>query len=209
MSPYNQKQVIYLIASPLSERDFKRYGIKNWLDNGWKVNVFDVTMFLFPKFWRYVEGDKLSINFEGLKIFDNIKALLSALNNLQNKVVFIDFLGFSAVEMRIRKIARTHGLIVGVNLSSLPELKNKKNILNLFSLIKSPIVLMEKLIFFIKNEVKQIRAKKYSPDYLVVGGTKSMSGINDKKISVIKAHNFDYDSFIQENYIKSNNKSNS
>jgi hypothetical protein len=209
LSPYNQKQVIYLIASPLSERDFKRYGIKNWLDNGWKVNVFDVTMFLFPKFWRYVEGDKLSINFEGLKIFDNIKALLSALNNLQNKVVFIDFLGFSAVEMRIRKIARTHGLIVGVNLSSLPELKNKKNILNLFSLIKSPIVLMEKLIFFIKNEVKQIRAKKYSPDYLVVGGTKSMSGINDKKISVIKAHNFDYDSFIQENYIKSNNKSNS
>ncbi len=209
MSPYNQKQVIYLIASPLSERDFKRYGIKNWLDNGWKVNVFDVTMFLFPKFWRYVEGDKLSINFEGLKIFDNIKALLSALNNLQNKVVFIDFLGFSAAEMRIRKIARTHGVLVGVNLGSLPEPKNKKNILNLFSLIKSPIVLMEKLIFLIKNEARQIRAKKYSPDYLVVAGTKSMSGINDKKISVIKAHNFDYDSFIQENYIKSNKKSNS
>ena len=135
MSSYNQKQVIYLVASPLSERDFKRFGIKNWLDNGWKVNVFDVTKILFAKFWRYIEGDKLSDNFEGLKIFDNIKALLSALNNLQNKVVFIDFLGFSAVEMRIRKIARTHGVLVGVNLTSLPEPKNKKNFLNLFSLI--------------------------------------------------------------------------
>jgi hypothetical protein len=209
LSPYNQKQVIYLIGSPLSERDFKRFGIKNWLDNGWKVNVFDVTKFLFPKFWRYVEGDKLSVNFERLKTFENIKELLSALNNLQNNVVFIDFLGFSGVEMRIRKIARTHGALVRANLGSLPEPKNKKNILNLFSLIKSPIVLIEKLIFFIKNEAKQIRAKRYSPDYFVVGGTKLLSSINDKKISVIKAHNFDYDRFIQKNYIKSNKKNNS
>jgi hypothetical protein len=206
---YNQKQIIYLISSPLSERDFKRFGIKNWGDHGWKVNVFDFTMFLFPKFWRYVEGDKLSVNFEGLKIFHNIKELLSDLNNLQSKVVFIDFLGFSVTEMRIRKIVRAHGVLVSMRVCSIPEPKNKKNILNLFRLINSPIVLIEKLIFFIKNEAKQIRAKRYSPDYLVVGGTKSMSGINDKKISIIKAHNFDYDTVIQENYIKSNKKSDS
>jgi hypothetical protein len=206
---YNQKQIIYLISSPLSERDFKRFGIKNWGDHGWKVNVFDFTMFLFPKFWRYVEGDKLSVNFEGLKIFHNIKELLSDLNNLQSKVVFIDFLGFSVAEMRIRKIVRAHGVLVSMRVCSIPEPKNKKNILNLFRLIKSPIVLIEKLIFFIKNEAKQIRAKRYSPDYLVVGGTKSMSGINDKKISIIKAHNFDYDTVIQENYIQSNKKSDS
>jgi hypothetical protein len=209
LSSYNQKQVIYLICSPLSQRDFKRFGIKNWADHGWKVNVFDVTFFLFQKFWRHVKGDKLSFNFEGLKIFHNIKELLCAFNNLQHKVVFIDFLGFSAEEMRIRKIARSHGVLVRPLVGSLPEPKNKKKILNFFRLIKNPIFLMEKLIFFIKNEAKKIRAKRYFPDFLVVSGTKSMSGINDKKISIIKAHNFDYDNFIQENYIKSNIKSDS
>ena len=209
MNLYNQNQVIYLIRSPLSERDFNRFGIKNWISQGWKVNVFDVTKFLFPKFWRYMEGDKLSVNFEGLKIFNNINELLSSFNNLQHKVVFIDFLEFSVEEMRIRKIARNHGVLVRTLAGSIPVPKNKKNILNLFSLIKSPIFLMKKLIFFIKNEAKQIRAKRYFPDFLVVSGTKSMSGINDKKISIIKAHNFDYDSFIQENYIKSDKKSDS
>lgn len=212
MSSYNKKQVIYLITSPLTKRDLKRFGIKNWVDHGWKVKVFDVTSFLRPKFWRYVEGEKFSGNFEGLKIFYNIKALLSALNNLQNKVVFIDFLAFSAAEMRIRKIARTHGVLVQVLAGCLPEPKNKINILNLFSLIKNPTVFIDKLIFFIKNKSKQIIAKiyfpDYSPNYLVASGTKSMSGINYKKTSVIKAHNFDYDMIIQQNCVKSNKNSN-
>ena len=209
MTTYNQKQIIYLISSPLSERDFNRFGIKNWGVNGWKVNVFDATSFLHPKLWRYVEGDKLSFNFVGLKIFTNIKSLLSALNNLQHKVVFIDILGFSVAEMRIRKIAHNHGLLVRMQLGSIPEVKNKINILNIFGLFKSPILFIKKLFFIIKNKAKQIRAKRYFPDYLVVGGTKSMLGINHKKTSVIKAHNFDYDAIIQENYIKSNKNTDS
>ena len=128
MSPYNHKQVIYLITSPLTERDFKRFGIQNWVDHGWKVKVFDGTSFLRPKFWRYVEGDKFSANFEGLKIFNNIKALLSALHNLQNKVVFIDLMALSVAEMRIRKIASVHGVLVGVQVGSIPGPKNKINI---------------------------------------------------------------------------------
>ena len=41
MKLYNQKQVIYLVSSPLGIRDFKRFGIKNWINHGWKVKVFD------------------------------------------------------------------------------------------------------------------------------------------------------------------------
>ena len=193
----------------MSERDFECFGIKNWVHRGWKVKVFDATSFLHPKFWRYTEGAKVSVNFEELTIFHNTKALLSALNNLQHKVVFIDFLQFSFAEMRIRKFARKHGVLVRVDAGSFPVPNNKIKILNLFSLIKSPGIFIERLIFFINNKIKQIRAKRYFPDYLVAGGTKSMSGINDKKISIIKTHNFDYDSFIQENYIKSNKKSDS
>ena len=41
-----------------------------------------------------IDGDKLSINFEGLTIFHNINEVLSAISNLQNKVVFLDYIDF-------------------------------------------------------------------------------------------------------------------
>jgi hypothetical protein len=209
LNSYNQKQVIYLLSSPLSSRNFKRFGIKNWIENNWKVKVFDFTSFLRPEFWREIDGDNLSIDFEGLTIFKNINDALSALNNLENKVVFIDLLAYSIKENKIRSIARYHGLLVRLKLGSLPQVTEDNNFLKLLNLIKNPIVFVKKLIFFLKNIPRKIREIRYFPDYLVVGGSRSMLGVNHKKTSVIKAHNFDYDFFIQEKQIKSNKNRNS
>ena len=206
MNLYNQKKVIYLISSPLSERDFKRFGIKNWINQGWKVNVFDFTFFLYPKFWKFINGDKLSCNFEGLRIFININEALAVLRSLENEVVYIDLLGFSSAEARIRKAVQRNGVLVRMLLGSIPEPKSTKNISNIFNLIKSPIISLGKLFFFIEKKIEQIRAKRTIPDYLVVSGTKSMLGVNNKKTSVIKAHNFDYDFFIKEKQTKLNKK---
>jgi hypothetical protein len=203
---YNQKQVIYLISSPLVERDFVRYGIKKWINYGWKVKVFDFTKFLFPGFWKYVNGDKFSVNFEGLTIFQNVNEVLLILNNLQNKVIFIDNIGFSSLEQRIRKAAYDHGVLVRIKIGSIPEPKYKKNIPNFYLLIKNPIILIDKIIFFIKKKIEKNRAERYFPNYCVVGGIKSISGINQKKTSIIKAHNRAYDFFINKKHAKSNKK---
>jgi hypothetical protein len=208
LNSYSQKQVIYLLDFPLSSRDFERFGIKNWIENNWKVKVFDFTSFLFPELWRKIDGDNLSIDFEGLTIFKNINEALSALNNLQNKVVFVDQLGYSSKEHKIRSIARYHGLLVKLELGSIPKVNADKSFLKLLNLIKNPIVLVKKLIIFLKNIPMKIRAIRYFPDYLVVSGTKSMLGVNYKKTSIIKAHNFDYDFLIQEKQIKSNKNRN-
>lgn len=208
MNSYSQKQVIYLLDFPLSSRDFERFGIKNWIENNWKVKVFDFTRFLFPELWRKIDGDNLSIDFEGLTIFKNINEALSALNNLQNKVIFVDQIGYSSKEHKIRSIARYHGLLVKLELGSIPKVNADKSFLKLLNLIKNPIVLVKKLIIFLKNIPMKIRAIRYFPDYLVVSGTKSMLGVNYKKTSVIKAHNFDYDFLIQEKQIKSNKNRN-
>tara|TARA_B110000977_G_C11083850_1_gene493855 strand:+ start:3125 stop:4318 length:1194 start_codon:yes stop_codon:yes gene_type:complete len=208
LNSYSQKQVIYLLDFPLSSRDFERFGIKNWIENNWKVKVFDFTRFLFPELWRKIDGDNLSIDFEGLTIFKNINEALSALNNLQNKVIFVDQIGYSSKEHKIRSIARYHGLLVKLELGSIPKVNADKSFLKLLNLIKNPIVLVKKLIIFLKNIPMKIRAIRYFPDYLVVSGTKSMLGVNYKKTSVIKAHNFDYDFLIQEKQIKSNKNRN-
>ena len=208
MNSYNQKQVIFLLSSPLSARDLQRFGIKNWIKNNWKVKVFDFTSFLFPEFWREIDGDNLSVDFEGLTIFKNINEALLVLNNLKNKIVFVDLLAHSIKENKIRSIARNHGLLVRLKLGSIPNVTENYNFLKLLNLTKNPIIFLKKLIFFLKNIPRKIREKRYFPDYLVVGGIKSMIGVNHKNTLVIKAHNFDYDFFIQENQVKLNKNRN-
>ncbi len=204
MSSYNQKEVIFLVESPLTERNYRRYGIQNWINHGWKVNVFDVTSFNAPEFWKEVNGEKISSNFKGLTIFKSIDEILFSINNLQNEVVFIDLLDFKSNNTRIRKIARVHGVILKLRLGSIPRGQSKKKILELFRAFINPVIFANKLILFVKNKVIQIRTKKFDPDYIVVGGTNSMSNINNKKTSIIKAHNFDYDYFIDFKSVKKN-----
>lgn len=86
IKPLFQKQVIYLVSSSFTKRDFERYGIKNWIKSGWEAKVFDVTSFLYPEYWRYIDGDKISYNFKGLTIFQNINEVLFALNNIKKRL---------------------------------------------------------------------------------------------------------------------------
>jgi hypothetical protein len=206
---FSKKKIIYLVNYPFSEQDVKKNGIQNWINHGWNVEIFDITSFTYPKFWRSISRDKLYVNLEGVTIFKNINEILLALNNLQDKVVFIDSIGWSKEEMNIRSTASAHGLILSVMSGSIPKPKNNKNYMNSLSLIKTPIVFVNKLIGFFKTLVKKNRIKKYNPDYTVVSGSSSLSEVNNKKTKIIKAHNFDYDVFIQEKQIKSNKDSNS
>ena len=52
--------------------------------------------------------------------------------------------------------------------------------------VKRPIF-ANKIISFIKERAIQVKAKKFHPDYFVVGGNKLISTINDKKTRIIKA----------------------
>ena len=207
---YTKKNVIYFINSPLSKRDFNRFGIQTWINWGWKVKVFDITIILCPKFWSYIDGSKrskISVDFEGLIIFQNINDLISELNKLKKKIVFIDLLGVGNIENTIRKIAKTHGVVVKLNLGSIPS-PQISSIWEKISLLKRPIVLADTLKQFLKKSFVKILAKKYYPDYFVIAGSALMAGANKKEISIIQAHNFDYDFFLKEKNTKQNKDSN-
>ena len=191
------KQVVYLINSPLSSRDFDRFGIQKWISRGWNVKVFDITKFIKPEFWMYVNGIQLSVDFDGLTIFDNIDEVLSILKSLENRVVFIDMIDFSNIEHKIRVSAFRRGVLIRRESQTIPvpfSYYKAEVIWKLPKLIKQPGILIAKII-------KRIRIKRYTPNYRVVAGTISMVGINDKESSIIKAHNLDYDFFIQEEEI--------
>jgi hypothetical protein len=205
---YNQKKVIYLISSPLSERDFKRYGIKNWIKHNWNVKILDFTTFLFPNISRSIYENKPSINFKDLVRFNCFHDVLYFFKNIEHKLIFIDLLGYSSKEQKIRNIINKYGLSVKLELGYIPFVNVNRNYLRLLKLIKNPIALIKKITSFIKNRIEKIRAKRHEPDYLVISGRKSIQSISSKKTCVIKAHNWDYDFIIEKKKIKSKKKSN-
>ena len=111
------RQVVYLITSPLSKRDYDRFGIQRWIDRGWNVKVFDFTKFLKPEFWDYVDGEQLSVDFDGLKIIEDENSALKLIENLEGKTVFIDIIPFSGTEQKIRQVASKKGVTLRLKCS--------------------------------------------------------------------------------------------
>jgi hypothetical protein len=148
-----------------------------------------------------------SEEFDGLIIFKKINHLFFELNKLKNKAVFIDLLGLSYKENRIRKTIKTHGVLVRLNLGSVP-LPQNISIWKKITLFKRPFNFAKNFKRLFKYNFEKIMAKKNYPDYLVVGGNVSMEAIKGKKTSIIQAHNFDYDFFLKEKNVKQNKDTN-
>lgn len=205
-----KKEIIYIVNYPLSELSFKREGIQNWINHGWHVKIFDITRLIYPKFWNNIKKDKFYVNFKRVTIFKNIKDILFIINNFQEKVLFVDNIGWSDHERKIRATARAHGLILSISAGTIPKPKNSKSYIKLLRLIiYNPLAFIGKLFGFYKTLVKNYYIKKNYSDFLVVSGRKSLLGVNKKKTKIIKAHNYDYDVFLQKSQIKSKKKSNS
>jgi hypothetical protein len=191
----SHKLVVYLITSPLSNRDYDRFGIQRWLDRGWEVKVFDFTKFLKPEFWDYVDGTTLSIGFKGLNIFEDEISALSSIRQLKAGAVFIDFISTSRSEQNIRTAAKKKGVTLKLKLGSLP-VKQSDNII-LFNMVQKALKNPVKFFQKVANKIRQFRED--APDYFVVGGNASQLNTSKGNPSIIKAHNFDYDFIIAEN----------
>ena len=141
----SQKLVVYLITSPLSKRDYDRFGIQRWLDRGWEVKVYDFTKFLKPKFWDYVDGTTLSIGFKGLNICEDEYSALSSVRQLKAETVFIDIISSSSrAEQKTRQAAKKKGIILKLRLGYFPVKQSASSIfLNIVQkkdlLVKQPL----------------------------------------------------------------------
>ncbi len=185
-----QNHVVYLISSPLSKRDYNRFGIQTWINRGWEVKIYDFTRLLNREFWECVNGNELSADFEGLMIINEFDAVLNEIDQFSSKTIFIDFLLISNKEIIIKKRAQKIGLLVQCFLGSLPvqrPVTSKK----IFQVVKDP----RKIPKYFQNKIYQ---NKIQPDYCVLGGTFSENAIHSSKVKKIYAHNFDYDFLLKQ-----------
>ena len=66
MKQLYKKQIIYLVNQPFDEREMKNYGIQKWINHNWSVKIFDLTSFLYPKFWQSINIDNYYKNLSSI-----------------------------------------------------------------------------------------------------------------------------------------------
>jgi hypothetical protein len=179
----------------LSKRDYDRFGIKNWLDRGWEVQVFDFTKFLKPEVWESVNGEYLSVDFDALKIIENDSSALILVKSLKGLSVFVDLIDSSRLEQKIRTAAKKKGVTLKLKLGSIPEKPIDSSILftRVQKALKNPFKFFPK----VAHKIRQFRED--TPDYFVVGGNASQPNTSKDNPFIIMTHNLDYDFFISDN----------
>lgn len=82
------KRIIYFVLGPFSERDYTRFGIDVFEGNGFHVEVWDFTPFLYPKVH---ENLKISdpINYSKLRVFEKSGEALHAISGLNGLDSFV------------------------------------------------------------------------------------------------------------------------
>lgn len=188
---HKSKNVVYLIASPLSCRDYSRFGIDTWINRGWNVRVLDFTKLVRKDFWSFVDGEQLSFKFSGLSVIETTDEAICKISGIQSKAIFIDLLGESFFEQKLRKLAKQKGKTLKLRLGSIPSQKR-----SLFKRIQRAILrpkfTISALIGILRN------TNNLEADYIVIGGLKSEQSLGPTSSKVILAHNLDYDLILSD-----------
>ena len=182
----SDKKILYLIASPLSPRDYERFGIDTWLERSWEVAVFDFTKLLRPDFYEYIDGDHLSVRFSGLTIVKDLEEAYTSISNFGAKFG-INLLHGSEFEREIIKNISKQIKLIKLTLGSIPLHKS-----TLTELFKKGIRNPSKVSSYIQQKVIPVKTDSLH----VVGGTASIPA-NVNKDEIIYAHNWDYDIYIK------------
>jgi len=193
--PHNKKMlVVYLISSPLSDRDFNRFGVGHWIDKGFNVKVLDFTMLLKPKYWKHFSSDSLSSSFNDVVMIKSIRMMKQFLKNYDDDCIFIDLIDdFSYLEFKIRSIIKKRGTLIQLKMKMFPtynaaEIGISRYLLKFKRVFADPTIIIRKISTIIRQYLK------IASDYLIVSGGSSPINTNHRQTgSIIRVHSFDYD----------------
>jgi hypothetical protein len=200
----NKKKIIFLLNHPFNKRDYNRFGIDLLIKNGFDIEAWDFTPFLFPKvYMNYVPDDKYV--FDGLKIFFFKCEALKSLAKLNNRDIIVLYISNSFHTYSIFKTLSNNNVYFGFSTqNTIPALPPKISFVKKF--ISNRKFLHEAIYNRIPSKLLGIR----NPNFIIAGGRGSINDENqllDTKLSIIWTHSLDYDIFLS-NESQINNVSN-
>jgi hypothetical protein len=193
------RRIVYLIDQPFDDRNYRRFGIQAWFDRNWSVEVWDLTPWAHPRFWNEFIALGMRIReFAGYYPVTSGKELSRRLAQAGQVEYFMDLSGENYCSMRaIKALTRTGAIRVTCALGSIPmpdRIKLDCLGARLSKLLaRGPRDLFRSLrgAFF-----SRWIAARIAPGVTVVAGQVS---VNDapRRHTMIKAHNFDYDIYLE------------
>ncbi len=193
------KHVVYLIEQPFDERNFQRFGIQAWVDRQWNVEVWDLTPWAHPRVWQnFMERGHSLKEFAGyfpLRSASELQRRLSSVTAIQ---YFIDLTGenFHSVRAKwaLRRIGAKRVVCVAGSIP-VPERDTSRSLPSRLRTVisKGPRGAWKRLSesFFAK-----VVGPRIPPELAVISGAQSMK-LAHSGSAVIKAHNFDYDIYLE------------
>lgn len=120
------KSIIFLTVSPFNQRDFKRFGIDIFLKNGFEVEVWELTNFLYPDVSsKYIPADR--ITWPGHKTFENKKSALAKIQQLASDTFIICLINYNLKTFCVYKaLSSSKAKYAVFTASVLPSVKRKK-----------------------------------------------------------------------------------
>lgn len=192
-------KIIYLIEQPLDERNYNRFGIQNWIDRGWDLEVWDLTPLLYPRVWQnYFETGHEIKEFEGYFPIVSKSVLNCSYARAKKIEYYIDLIGVDYCSLRVKlhlKRIGAKGIIISNG--SIPEPDYNGVIFRvsiLRKLIENPI---NSLKWLVEALLRKLVTFYIKPSLGVVSGEKSIQSMSYAN-ELIMAHNLDYDIYLKQ-----------
>ena len=190
------KSIIILLETPLNQRDYNRFGIKILQENGFDVQIWDLTPFVCPEDCNTKLNNPVHLDiYTSFKCLDDFKA---AFFNLSQGYFIINLIAYQLRSLPVYKILSKKNLPYCVTMNNpLPATSHKKP--SIFYRIKNSSFQQKLNFVFLKIPYKWFGI---SPARLILAGGEASLDLNkypiNKNSEVLWLHALDYDLYLDE-----------
>lgn len=194
-------QIVYLIQTPLSERDVERFGINRFIARNVNVTVLDLTFYMDKYIFKHYASPS-NTEYRYVQQLHSFKQIKKFITTTQKNTIFISFIGESSIKsLRILKLLFIYNKIFGIIFSgSLPNPDIKQALWQRFKLLT-----LSNTIRLVGKAFYMLFSRKVNYSFVIGSGQKSYDIIKQKynNSAIIKGHAFDYDLFLENSPLKS------
>ena len=195
-------RVIYLLDQPLSEWNYTRFGMEQWVASGWTVEIWDLTEYLNPAIHEYYFSIGLSV--KRIERYTSIKKMsdiyrLTIFTDRKNDWC-IDSIGNSFRGLFIRLLLSIKGVrFIRSFLSCIPLLPSSNTRRSLSSRLRRLFLATPSQLLKLFGDYfcQIIKDNFLTVGAVVVSGVKSYENISIDTEKIVYAHNLDYDEYLR------------
>jgi len=211
--------ICFLVRTPLTKRDYDRFGIELIRSKGYGAYVLDLTQLLNPQYLKNYTPHNL-INDKHLSVIKSKNELLNFFKEKGGTIFVVDWMGADYSNLFIYRYLKKYGVTFAsfcANALPLPKPAKEKP---LFVKIMAKLTKMFSKDFF-KKEMKILSIKLFryvceilqyigqikAPDYVLAGGREMVYAypLPNATTKIIYGHTLDYDIILQEKIVPREN----